>query len=231
MRGKVAWYPNADENKCSGSFRFTSRLSGRDSSGKRKGQCPVCSRWVGLRNDRHGQLAQHRKPSPLKALIGSLEPRRNVTVQGTQPDVLLTADYSGIESRLCAAAAAGIPLPSPSTSGSPTGRVSAGEAEIQEWPTRRWAGQGRMYPAENWLRQARAAERFAERVQAAAIRHHAVAMVHDEMEFTNERDANAFWRELRLLTDIENFEVWQAEAGREAVDRANAFRAAQGAAK
>jgi hypothetical protein len=227
MRGKVSWYPNADGNKCPGSFRATTQRGYADGV---KGKCPVCGRLVGFRNRRSGQLAQHRKPSPLKAVIAATEPRRNVTVQGGVPDVLLNMDFSAIEHRLCAAAAAGSPTPSPSPSGSPTGLIREGNHDLWEYAgaaTGRWSGH-KMHVVDSaqWLRQARAAARFAERMQAAAIRCGAHTMVHDEITFYNPIDANRFWLELQLLTEVENFEGWQAEAHGEAVGKAAAFRAA-----
>lgn len=56
------WYPNADDLKCSGSFKTA--INPRDRDGKV--ECGACGRKVGLRNPRTKQLAQHRRPAPPK---------------------------------------------------------------------------------------------------------------------------------------------------------------------
>lgn len=56
------WYPNADDRKCSGSFKTA--INPRDRDGKV--ECGACGRKVGLRNPRTKQLAQHRRPAPPK---------------------------------------------------------------------------------------------------------------------------------------------------------------------
>lgn len=49
------WYPNADENKCAGSFQIAIY---QPKGGKV--ECAVCGREVGMRNPRTRQIAMHR---------------------------------------------------------------------------------------------------------------------------------------------------------------------------
>lgn len=185
---------SANVNRCSGSFRTVNTDVAGTEYNREKGvlkiktPCPVCRKIVGLRSqlrNSRGVLAQHRPLSPFKSAV------------------LHNMDYSAIEQRLVAHAAAGTPLAKSPECGYIRGEVSF----------------------EDYLRQASKAEEFGARVSALAIRCGADSMVHDEIHFDSMAKAEKFWTELKKLTEVENFANWQVEARAEAVGRANEFRA------
>lgn len=66
------WYPNADGNKCPGSFQISIYYPGAD----RKVECAHCGRRVGLRNPSARQIAQH-KVVPAQAAPYSIVGRQH----------------------------------------------------------------------------------------------------------------------------------------------------------
>jgi hypothetical protein len=69
------WYPNADGNKCPGSFMLYRGAShsvdvGFGKPRQWRGTCPYCQRVVGFRNPKTKQFAQHRGTTvPLPAAV------------------------------------------------------------------------------------------------------------------------------------------------------------------
>jgi len=57
---KPTWYPNADNNRCPGSFQTAIYFPNKDG----KVECAHCRREVGMRNPRTRQLAVHRRTTP-----------------------------------------------------------------------------------------------------------------------------------------------------------------------